>query len=285
MGVLQSTTSLPKLPLYPVPHYCYINTIAEANDVLRGIQGPAVIGFDLEAVAVNLPDVPKPRGKADKKKKLAAQIQQRKDGLFELDWKAVTICLVQIATEDGGVFLIHLSAMGDVPLELLRICESPLVLKVTTGIYSDGQRLWDSFRWNLYGAVTLGLMAKLAFPEQIHPKLPYSADPGLTTILPHVLGYSVDKHVQHSDWNVAELSKEQKDYAATDAHAALKAFQQLLVLLAQVQSNGDLVDENWYTFDVVERKRVERNSGTEWKAACPWWSGLASEGFVGRNLN
>ncbi|KAJ7274271.1 hypothetical protein B0H12DRAFT_1066399 [Mycena haematopus] len=211
-------TPLPILPTYPVPPYVYIETLLEANQHLQAILAGAVIGFDLEWVT--LPNRPK-LSRAGKKAKLRAEI--RDASTFVVDWSQVEVCLAQIATHNS-VYIINLRVIQDLPAELIRICEDPGILKVSVGIYSDGQQMWDSFRVNILSAVSLGLAGKLAYPNDILPDKPYANEPALGTIVRHVLQYDLSKELQTSPWDSVPLSDAQKEYAASDAHATFESY-------------------------------------------------------------
>ncbi|KAJ7851597.1 hypothetical protein B0H14DRAFT_2581267 [Mycena olivaceomarginata] len=144
--------------------------------------------------------------------------------LFTPDWNEVDVCVAQIATVSGATYVIHLKSIAGthflplcfgslisrrpvLPTEFIRICKSPHILKVAAGIYSDGQRLWDNFRLNLYGAVSLGLAAVLAYPEDLNRDLPYGNEPGLPIVVKHVLNYKLGKELQMSQWNTIPLSQ------------------------------------------------------------------------------
>ncbi|KAJ6464107.1 ribonuclease H-like domain-containing protein [Mycena sanguinolenta] len=232
----------PETEPYPTPPYLYIVTTQEADHHLQTIQRGAVIGLDIES----------------KRDKLQAQIRDKES--FVIDWSEVEICLVQIATEAGEVYVINLRVIAKLPTELVRICESPDILKVSAGIFSDGQRLWDSFRLNLLG-------------------VPFANEPGLVVIVSHVLRYKLSKEHQTSDWDAASLSTEQKDYAAMDTHATLMAYLAMRTILASCEVP---VLPAWYTYDIVHRSRVNCGTQKEWVAHCPWWSEDRSQGFEAR---
>ncbi|KAF8156269.1 hypothetical protein K438DRAFT_1942841 [Mycena galopus ATCC 62051] len=129
--------------------------------------------------------------------------------------------------EEGHVFVINLHIMAELPQELVRICENRDILKVAAGIFSDGQRLWDSFRMDIFSAISLSLVARLAYPTT------------LMTIIP----------LQSSQPWLRSLSGEQKNYAAIDAHASLRAFLTMRTLL---DNCGYPVLPTWYTHDIFE---------------------------------
>ncbi|KAK7030573.1 domain-containing protein 2 [Favolaschia claudopus] len=268
--ILESTQPQPPLQAYPTPDFIYVVSLEEANFHLAKIQDGSTIGFDLESV--NKPDRPK-LSKAEKRAVLASQ--KRDMANFVIDWNDVDICLAQIAT-DGTVLVINFHAIKELPTEFVRICQSPDIVKVSAGIFSDGQRLWDSFRLDLYSAASLGLVARLAYPSEIYTGRPYGNEPGLALTVMHVLNFELPKELQMSEWNAETLSDAQKNYAAVDAHATLQAYQTMQNL---IQSRGVPIEDNWYMFDIVERTRVERRTGMAWKANCRWWSPVPSEGF------
>ncbi|KAF7371962.1 hypothetical protein MVEN_00054200 [Mycena venus] len=189
------------LPPYPTPSFLYIDTLVDAEENLRQVQPGAVVGFDLEWV-----DKPHEKLKpAAKKTKLAQEIQQLTSGSFSIDWDAAAVCLAQIATEDNKVFVINLHIMRAIPSEFIRICESREILKVAPGISNDGRALWDSFRQNLLNVASLGLFAKLVYPEHIFPQLSYAVEPGLQLIAAYTLGQYVSKKEQKSQWDAIPL--------------------------------------------------------------------------------
>jgi hypothetical protein len=63
----------------------------------------------------------------------------------------------------------------------------------------------------LYGAVSLGLAAVLAYPEDLNRDLPYGNEPGLPIVVKHVLNYELGKELQMSQWNTIPLSQAQRD--------------------------------------------------------------------------
>ncbi|KAK7016269.1 domain-containing protein 2 [Favolaschia claudopus] len=261
----------PPLPRYPIPLFVYITSLDEANSHLALIQDGATIGLDLESMDIE--GSPK-LTKAQKRARLAEQRDHV--ATFAIDWSNVSVCLAQIATESGDVFVINLYAMQELPTEFSRICESPNIVKVSAGIFSDGQRLWDSFRLNLLSAASLGLFARLAYPLDMLPGAPYGPEPSLVSIVRHTLSFELPKEEQMSQWNAETLSESQKNYAAADAHASLQTY---LAMQGVIQARVFPIQESWYMFDVVERVRVHRGTQTAWKARCLWWSSDPSQGF------
>ncbi|KAF8216646.1 ribonuclease H-like domain-containing protein [Mycena galopus ATCC 62051] len=255
---------------YPTPNYQYITTVQEANHVLQNITAGAVIGFDTESIQIPGPKMTQ----GQKNRKLAQQVLDRPT--FVIDWAKVDICLVQIATEQGDVYIINIHSMAAFPAELQRIIRDRRIWKVAAGVFSDGQRLWESFREDLVSAISLGLVARLAYPTTVMPGMPFGNEPGLDVIVAESLGYAVSKKEQMSAWDAPELSLEQKNYAAADPHATLQAF---LTMRTALQNHGFHVDPNWYSFDIVERIRRNVGTRTRFVPRCSWWSDDPSLGF------
>ncbi|KAJ7871226.1 ribonuclease H-like domain-containing protein [Mycena olivaceomarginata] len=261
-----SSSPASPLPLYPIPSYIFIDTLAEANHYLGLILDGDIIGLDLESVPnPNHPNL----SKAQKRQK--RQNEVRDAATFTIDWAQVEVCVIQIATVGGAVYVIHLRKIAALPVEFVRICQSPRILKVAAGIFSDGQRLWDNFRLNLYCAASLGLASVLAYPKDLNPHLPYGNEPGLRPIIRHVLHYDLSKDLQVSPWDSIPLSEQQRDYAAADVHATLASYRAIQSVL---QGCGFVVNPNWYRYDIVKRVRVKEGIASEqaWSATCPWWS-------------
>ncbi|KAJ7363736.1 ribonuclease H-like domain-containing protein [Mycena albidolilacea] len=249
--------------LYPTPNYIFIDTLGDTEHHLVLIVDSDVVGLDLESW--DNPNCPK-LSKAQKRQKCEDKI--RHAAMFTPDWTKVNVCVAQIATISGATYVLHLKSMAALPTEFICICKSLHILKVAAGIYSDGQRLWDNFYLNLYGAVSLGLAAVLAYPKDLNCNLPYGNEPGLPIFIKHVLNYELRKELQMSQWNTIPLLQVQQDYAAADAHALLASY---LTIQEELQDCGFVVDPTWYWFDIVKRVRVKEGSLKEegWKSTMP----------------
>ncbi|KAF8146247.1 ribonuclease H-like domain-containing protein [Mycena galopus ATCC 62051] len=269
------SSPVPPSPLhdYPAPAYIFIDTLEDANRYLSTILDGDVVGFDLEWI--DLPNRTK-LSTGQKKAKLRDEVLHA--STFSIDWTKVQVCMAQIAKHNNPVYIVHLRHIGALPAEFVCICGSPEIVKVSVGMFSDAQQLWDSFRLNLLSVVSLGHTARLAYPEDILPELPYGNEPGLVPVVKRALNLHVPKDLQLSAWDSIPLSEAQKNYAATDAHAALASH---IVIRRELAECGFEVNPNWYSYDVVNRVRVVRGGETPWTAQCPWWS---PEGiFIGRD--
>ena len=65
--------------------------------------------------------------------------------------------------------------------------------------------------------------------------------------------------------------------AAVDAHATIASYRAVKLGL---EKSGFSIDENWFTYDVINRKRMKQGNTGCWKAECPWWT-VEGE-FLGR---
>ncbi|KAJ7363905.1 ribonuclease H-like domain-containing protein [Mycena albidolilacea] len=280
-----STVPPSPLPEYPAPPSISIKTLDDAECHLSTIGPGDIVGFDLEWITV-----PKGPGHvklsaSKKKEKLRDQVLNA--STFSIDWPNVPVCLAQIATANNPVYLLHMHEIGALPVNFVRICLSPDILKVSTGLFSDGQQLWDHFRLNLFSAVSLGYAARLAYPKDILPNLPYGNEPGLLLVVQRILKLRIGKALQTSAWDSIPLSDEQihstsdnyNIYAATDAHAALASY---VVIQKELAECGFAVNDDWFMYDIVNRARVMRGKEAAWTAQCPWWS-IDEHIFIGRS--
>jgi hypothetical protein len=107
---------------------------------------------------------------------------------------------------------------------LFKIFQSDDIIKVGLGPTQDFKRLAWSYPWmpsmlEYKAVIDIQTLAKRAFPSVSSKDLE-----GLSKLSIKLLGKSVDKSMQCSDWSVRPLSKEQLDYASIDAHVQTKMF-------------------------------------------------------------
>ncbi|KAF8136016.1 hypothetical protein K438DRAFT_1786638 [Mycena galopus ATCC 62051] len=299
--VLRHRQSIPSSPVppspltvYPTPAYILIETLDDANRYLSTIVDGDVVGFDLEWV--DLPNRHK-LSTGQKKAKLREEILHA--ATFSIDWTKVQVCLAQIAIPNNPVYIVHIRRIKGMlsvtpcPQFLINAQNCQLSSSASARAlrserfrlgYSlmlekaDGQQLWDSFRLNLFSVVSLGHAARLAYPEDILPLLPYGNEPGLAPVVERALNFRIPKDLQVSAWDLIPLSEAQQNYAATDSHAALASH---AVIQRELAECGFAVNENWYMYDVVNRARVVRGGVATWTAQCPWWS--AQGIFIGHS--
>ncbi|XP_027332171.1 exonuclease mut-7 homolog [Abrus precatorius] len=169
---------------------------------------------------------------------------------LDAEWKPVrtlqalfpTVSLLQIACGDCGVFVLDFLSL---PLSLLseplrQLLVSPDILKLGFGFKQDLVYLSSTFSsQGGFDKVEPYLDIRSVYNHLQHnnkhvPKQIKS----LSTICGEVLGFSLSKELQCSDWSCRPLSEEQITYAAMDAHCLLDIF---AVFQAKVAKEGDLI--------------------------------------------
>jgi hypothetical protein len=107
---------------------------------------------------------------------------------------------------------------------LFKLFHSEDIIKIGLGPTQDFKRLAWSYPWipsmlQYNAVIDIQTLAKRAFPSVSSKDLE-----GLSKLSIKLLGKSVDKTMQCSDWSVRPLSIEQIDYASIDAHIQTKMF-------------------------------------------------------------
>lgn len=135
---------------------------------------------------------------------------------FDCEWvdghRGVPVSLVQLAARDAE-YLFRVTR--GVPALLAELLADPAVLKVGFDLRGDTERL---ARWGVAVGGALDLRTRFA------------AGTGLKRLMACVLGWPVDpecKRIACSNWNQAQLTPRQIDYAARDARACLDVYQAL----------------------------------------------------------
>jgi ribonuclease D len=118
------------------------------------------------------------------------------------------LCVVQISPGDGSADVIQIAkGQRDAP-NLVRLLSDPAVTKIFHFGRFDLAVLYQY----------LGVMTGPVFCTKIASRLvrTYTDRHGLKDITQELLGITLSKVQQSSDWAAAELSKDQLDYAASD---------------------------------------------------------------------
>ncbi|KAK7385002.1 hypothetical protein VNO78_30709 [Psophocarpus tetragonolobus] len=168
---------------------------------------------------------------------------------LDAEWKPArrsfpTVSLLQIACGDSAVFVLDLlslplSSLWD-PLRQLLL--SPDILKLGFGFKQDLVYLSSTFSsLGGFDKVEPYLDIKSVYNHLQHNKkhVPKQSK-SLSTICAEVLGFSLSKELQCSDWSQRPLTEEQIMYAAMDAHCLLNIFK---IFQAKVVKEGDLILE------------------------------------------
>ncbi|KAJ7767085.1 hypothetical protein B0H14DRAFT_2633143 [Mycena olivaceomarginata] len=127
-----------------------------------------------------------------------------------------------------------------------------------------------TFRLDLYGAVSLGLAAVLAYPEDLNHDLPYGNEPGLPIIVKHVLNYELGKELQ--DVPVERHPTFAGAAGLCCGRMLMPRWHHTSLYKRSFKNVGLLVDPAWYQFDIVKRVRVKEGSTLRkevWKATMP----------------
>lgn len=123
--------------------------------------------------------------------------------------------LLQLATADK-VFLIQLRHLP-FSAPQAAILSNPQIVKVGVGIGEDLAALGRTYPFLPAGHLDLGKVAALnGLPNH-----------GLRTLAASLFGWRISKGSQCSNWNLAQLSRRQIEYAATDAWISRKIFLQM----------------------------------------------------------
>ncbi|XP_047151109.1 uncharacterized protein LOC124823029 isoform X1 [Vigna umbellata] len=168
---------------------------------------------------------------------------------LDAEWKPVrrsfpTVSVLQIACGDWGVFVldllsIPLSSLSE-PLRELLLC--PDILKLGFGFKQDLTYLSSTFcSHGGFDKVEPYLDIRSVYNHLHHSKKHEpKQSKSLSTICAEVLGFSLSKELQCSDWSHRPLTEEQIRYAAMDAHCLLDIFK---LFQEKVVKEGDLILE------------------------------------------
>ncbi|WVY89733.1 hypothetical protein V8G54_035247 [Vigna mungo] len=178
---------------------------------------------------------------------------------LDAEWKPVrrsfpTVSVVQIACGDWGVFVldllsIPLSSLWE-PLRELLLC--PDILKLGFGFKQDLTYLSSTFcSHGGFDKVEPYLDIRSVYNHLQHSKKHEpKQSKSLSTICAEVLGFSLSKELQCSDWSRRPLTEEQIRYAAMDAHCLLdifKLFQEKVVKegsFTEIPNSGPLAERD-----------------------------------------
>ncbi len=119
------------------------------------------------------------------------------------------LCLVQMSSGDGSAHLVQFGADDDYAApNLKRLLADPNILKIYHYARFDVAVLQRR----------LGVVAGPVYCTKIASKLvrTYTDRHGLKDLCRELLGVELSKQQQSSDWGAPELSREQREYAASD---------------------------------------------------------------------
>ncbi|KIL66138.1 hypothetical protein M378DRAFT_432809 [Amanita muscaria Koide BX008] len=197
----------------PTPTVVYTRHEEEANELVASLKkGP--LGFDMEW-----------RVLWTRKANSAQSVAQDR-----------RVAVVQLADTGGMILVIQVFAMSRFPKKLQEVIEDPRIPKLGANILNDGNKLLDDYGILAKNLLELGALVHMADPAG-GEFLAGSRSPQWKNII--ALGKLVaqycqktlekPKHLRMGNWE-AELNVAQVDYAASDAHCAVKIYDRLLDL-------------------------------------------------------
>ncbi|CAB3245439.1 unnamed protein product [Arctia plantaginis] len=173
---------------------------------------------------------------------------------FDCEWvtenkgKRRPVAFVQLSSYDGYCGLFKLNAMKTVPASLKALLEDENVYKVGVAPFDDSQNLLHDYSVATKCTLDLRHLAEHCGHES----------GGLASLSKSLLGAVMDKSwkIRCSNWEADELTPRQVNYAATDAHAAIRIF---VILLEQLKRKNTWLPwfGSWNT-DEFCRKYVDR---------------------------
>ncbi|XP_038209288.1 exonuclease 3'-5' domain-containing protein 2 [Zerene cesonia] len=144
---------------------------------------------------------------------------------FDCEWVTVLgkrqpVALIQLSTYDGFCSLFRLSKMNSIPASLKNLLEDEKIYKVGVAPVDDAK----------YVAADYGVYIKSTLDIRHIVELCGYDPGGLAALSLSLLGVTLDKtwRIRCSDWAATELTTRQINYAAADAHVAIKMFVNLV---------------------------------------------------------
>jgi len=129
------------------------------------------------------------------------------------------IALLQLSSLDEA-FLFRLN-MFEMPESLKLLLENKNILKIGSAIHGDIQKLSELYKKGEFrpdGFVDIQVIGRKHKIETV----------GLTKLTANLLGFRISKRQQLSNWEAENLSDAQKNYAATDAWACYKLYEEFI---------------------------------------------------------
>ncbi|MDH4121307.1 MAG: 3'-5' exonuclease [Deltaproteobacteria bacterium] len=132
------------------------------------------------------------------------------------------VCLIQLCDRSGNVCLVRPEA-PKAPPNLKRLMTDPKVLKVFHFALSDATFLQSS----------LGIMSHPYRCTKVMSKLArtYTSSHSLKALMDELLGMTLDKESQQTNWRSKKLTQKQLVYAASDVLNLLKVYDQLKAMI------------------------------------------------------
>ncbi|KAK7387613.1 hypothetical protein VNO78_28532 [Psophocarpus tetragonolobus] len=145
---------------------------------------------------------------------------------FDIEWKPTfrkgvppgKVAVMQICGDSSQCHVLHLIHSG-IPRNLQRLLEDPTIMKVGAGIGGDAAKVFRDYNISVKGVMDLSLHA--------NQKLGGDHKWGLASLTEKLLSKQLKKpqKIRMGNWETPVLSKEQLEYAATDAFASWYLYQ------------------------------------------------------------
>ncbi len=145
-----------------------------------------------------------------------------------LDWTTEKIATVQVAVPRGPIEIVRVEETSEPPALLAALLATPDVLKVFHHAMFDLRFIRAQWGMQSLRTACTKVASKLSDPDG-------QVGHGLTDLVAHYLGVSLDKTQQLSDWASAALTSEQVEYAADDVRYLVPL---LYSVLHQLRGDG-----------------------------------------------
>ena len=165
------------------------------------------------------------------------------------------LCLIQIATRDQAVAIDPFTKGIDLR-PVYKLMKNKRVLKVFHAASQDMQIMFNA----------MGQVPEPVFDTQIGAMFSgYGDQPAYATLVQRILGESIDKRSQMTDWSRRPLTKHQIDYAIGDVTHLINVYDKLISELENLnridwaqEEISHLQDESLYDIDLRELWRKVR---------------------------
>ena len=145
-----------------------------------------------------------------------------------LNPKRDKLCLVQISNGDEICHLVKIDLSSEKPLNLIKILKNNKIQKIFHYARFDVAVFKHNFKINIKNIYCTKIASKLVRT--------YTDKHGYKDLCSELLGKSISKNEQSSDWG-GELTKEQQKYAATDVLYLHKLKDKLDMMLLREKRN------------------------------------------------
>ncbi|MCA2011713.1 ribonuclease D [Cereibacter sphaeroides] len=146
------------------------------------------------------------------------------------------LCLVQLSAGDGHAHLVQITREQTEAPNLCRLLADPAVLKLFHYGRFDIAAMYNRF----------GALAAPVWCTKIASKLvrTYTDRHGLKNLLTELVGVDISKMQQSSDWGAEDITKAQRDYAASDV-LHLHKLRDVLIAMLEREGRMDMAQASF----------------------------------------